>query len=316
MTKQALNFIFAGTPAFTLPCLDALLASKHHLQAIYTQPDRPAGRGRKLQASAVKEWAQTHQLPTYQPINFKDSQTVDELAALAPDVIVVIAYGLILPRSVLALPRLGCINVHASLLPRWRGASPIQQAILHGDQQTGVTIMQMDVGMDTGDMLTQVTCAIHHDDNATMLHDRLAQLAVAPLLRTLDELAAGTIRGVVQDEHLVTYAPKINKDDAAINWQQPAISIDQQIRAFNPWPITYTHVDSFVLRIHQARVINQSYAEPPGTVLSIDKQGMLVNTGHQALLVERVQFPGAKAMSIADWLNAGRHQLHVNLVLS
>ena len=177
---SSLNIVFAGTPAFTLPCLDALAASKHQLLAIYTQPDRPAGRGRKLQASAVKEWAEAHQLSLHQPLNFKQEETLNELASLAPDVLVVIAYGLILPREVLDLPRLGCINVHASLLPRWRGASPIQHAILHGDAETGVTIMQMDTGMDTGDMLAQVSCEIGNS-TAGELHDRLAQLAPPPL---------------------------------------------------------------------------------------------------------------------------------------
>lgn len=313
--KKSLTIVFAGTPAFTLPCLNALAASNHDLKAIYTQPDRPAGRGRKSQVSAVKEWAQKHHLPIYQPLNFKDSETIHEITALAPDIIVVIAYGLILPRSVLELPRLGCINVHASLLPRWRGASPIQQAILHGDQQTGVTIMRMDIGMDTGDMLTQATCPIHHDDNASTLHDRLAQLAVTPLLETLNKLATDGIHGIKQDALRVTYAPKINKEDAVIAWHQPALTIDQQIRAFYPWPIAYTHADDIIIRVHQAQVIEKDCSEPPGTVLSIDKHGMLVSTGHQALLIERIQFPGARAMSIADWMNARRHQLHVNLVL-
>lgn len=312
---SGLRIVFAGTPAFTLPCLDALADSKHTIQAVYTQPDRPAGRGRALQASAVKTWAQTHACPVYQPINFKDSQTVAELAALSPDVLVVIAYGLILPRAVLEIPRLGCINVHASLLPNWRGASPIQHAILHGDEQTGVTIMQMDVGMDTGDMLTQVTCPIHSSDTAHELHDRLAALAADPLLATLDSLSNGTAHPIKQDDTHATYAPKINKDAGAIDWHKPAIEIDRQIRAFNPWPIAYTHVSSDVLRIHQAQIVLQDTQHPPGTILSLDKKGMLVATGEHALLIERFQFPGAKAMSVSDWLNAGRSQLHINLVL-
>ena len=311
----ALNIVFAGTPAFALPCLDALATSKHRLQAVYTQPDRPAGRGRKLQASTVKEWALAHQLPIFQPLNFKQDEAINELAALAPDIMVVIAYGLILPRAVLGIPRLGCINVHASLLPRWRGASPIQQAILSGDAKTGVTIMQLDPGMDTGPMLTQISCEIATNDTADELHDRLSQLAVVPLLATLDALAAGQAHAEAQDNNLATHAPKIKKEDAAINWHRSAIDIDRQIRAFNPFPIAYTQAGDVTLRIHQARIVTQLHTQKPGTILSIDKQGMLVATGEQAILVERLQFPGAKSMSVADWLHAGRHQLYVNLVL-
>ncbi len=312
----SLNIVFAGTPAFTLACLDALDASHHTLSAVYTQPDRPAGRGRTLQASAVKTWAEAHQKPVYQPLHFKDQDTIAELAALKPDILVVIAYGLILPQAVLDLPRLGCINVHASLLPRWRGASPIQHAILHGDAQTGVTIMQMDAGMDTGTMLTQVSCPVQTDDTAESLHDRLAEMAAAPLLATLDALALGLAHAEQQNSALATYAPKIKKEDALIDWSQPAKVIDRKIRAYHPWPIAHTHINEQVLRIHQARVeAHLSTAESPGTVLSIDKHGMLVETGSQALRIERIQFSGAKAMSVSDWLNAGRTQLHINAIL-
>ena len=311
---ESLKIVFAGTPAFTLPCLNALITSKHQLKAIYTQPDRPAGRGRKLQASAVKEWAELHQLPVIQPLHFKQNETVNELAAFAPDLMIVIAYGLILPRLVLELPRFGCINVHASLLPRWRGASPIQQAILHGDAETGVAIMQMDAGMDTGGMITRVHCTIG-SDTAGELHDRLAQMAVVPFLETLDAIATGRAIALDQNNDLATYAPKINKEDALINWRKPAIEIDRQIRAFNPWPIAFTHVGDMILRIHQAHIVSSTHSQPPGTILSIDKNGLLVAAGEQALLVKRLQFPGGKAMSVADWLHAGRDQLHVNLIL-
>lgn len=311
---KSLNIVFAGTPAFALPCLDALATSKHQLQAIYTQPDRPAGRGRKLQASAVKEWAEAHNLPVFQPLNFKQEGAIHELASIAPDVMVVIAYGLILPQAVLELPRFGCINVHASLLPRWRGASPIQQAILHGDSETGITIMQLDAGMDTGPMLARIPCTTAND-TAGELHDRLSQLAAPPLLATLDAIAAGQAHAVAQDNHLATHAPKIKKEDAAINWHHPAAKIDRQIRAFNPWPIAYTQAGNNTLRIHQARVSTQSHTKKPGTILSIDKEGMLVATGEQALLIERLQFPGAKTMCVADWLHAGRQQLYIDLVL-
>lgn len=309
-----LKIVFAGTPEFGLPCLDALHQSPHQLVAVYTQPDRPAGRGRHLQPSAVKTWAMTHHVPVYQPLHFKQQETIDALAALSPDLLIVIAYGLILPKAVLTIPRLGCINVHASLLPRWRGASPIQQAILHGDKQTGVTIMQMDVGMDTGDMLMKVSCDIG-TLSAGQLHDRLATLSVKPLLTTVDTLAQGTAKGDKQVNEQATYAAKISKEAALIAWQQPAVSIEQQIRAYNPWPIAYTLAQQSTLRIYQAKVIATSTTQTPGTILSLDKQGILVATGDGALLIERLQFPGKKPMLVADWLNANREQLSVGMVL-
>lgn len=311
-----LNIVFAGTPEFGLPCLNALLHSTHHIQAIYTQPDRPAGRGRKLQASAVKEWALNHQIPVYQPLNFKNPETIAELAALKPDVMVVIAYGLILPKAVLEIPRLGCINVHASLLPRWRGASPIQSAILHGDTESGVTIMQMDAGMDTGAMLRKITCPISTTETAQSLHDSLAKISAQPLLQTLDELASQSAKPEIQNNELATYASKINKEDAHINWQQTAVEIDRKIRAFKPWPIAYTHLNEEILRIHQAQVVALPFSQPPGTVVNIDKKGMLVATGEQGVLVQRIQFPGAKVISIADWLNSSKSQVHAGFVFS
>lgn len=305
-----LNIIFAGTPAFGLPCLDALLHSTHHLQAIYTQPDRPAGRGRKLQASAVKEWAVQQKIPVYQPLHFKSPETIADLAALKPDVMVVIAYGLILPKAVLEIPRLGCINVHASLLPRWRGASPIQHAILHGDRESGVTIMQMDVGLDTGNMLSKVACPITPADTANSLHDKLAQIAAPPLLKTLNDLDQNKAHPEIQNNELATYAGKVNKEDALINWQQTAIEIDRKVRAFNPWPIAYTTFSGNILRIHQTKVVAIQGSHPPGTVTEMDKKGMLVATGNQGLLVEKLQLPGGKVISVADWLNSSKLQIH------
>lgn len=310
-----LNIVFAGTPEFGLPCLEALLASEHHIQAIYTQPDRPAGRGRKLQASAVKQWAVAHNIAVYQPVNFKTPEAIAELAALKPDLLVVIAYGLILPRAVLDIPRLGCVNVHASLLPRWRGASPIQSAILHGDSETGVTIMQMDVGMDTGDMLKKAYCPITPTDTASSLHDKLAQCSAEPLLSVLALMSSNQATPEQQNNDAVTYAGKINKDDAQIQWQNKACAIDCMIRAFNPWPIAFTALGDDVLRIHQAHVIQQDSVAVPGTIISIDKKGILVATGEHCLLVEKIQFPGAKAITVADYLNSGKTQLYTGLVL-
>ncbi len=309
-----MKIIFAGTPSFALPCLNALLDSKHQLVAVYTQPDRPAGRGQKLQASPVKEWALSHHLPVRQPLHFKEQKSIDELASFTPDVMVVIAYGLILPQSVLHLPRFGCINVHASLLPRWRGASPIQQAILHGDEHTGVTIMQMEQGLDTGPILQKVTCQIGQQ-TAGELHDCLADLAISPLLKTLDDLSNGETKPEVQNENLATYAPKILKNDALINWQQPAEIIARQIPAFHPWPIAHTKINDSTLRIFDAIVIPDTYKEPPGTILSIDKKGILVGTLEGALLIKYLQFPGSRAMSSEDWFHSGKSNqyLHVRL---
>lgn len=312
---NGLTVVFAGTPEFGLPCLDALIQSRHHLKAVYTQPDRPAGRGRKLQESPVKEWAINHQIPVYQPLNFKNQEAVDELSALKPDVMVVIAYGLILPKAVLEIPRLGCINVHASLLPRWRGASPIQHAILHGDAESGVTIMQMDVGLDTGPMLCKAACPVTSSDTAGSLHDKLAKMSVKPLLDVLEALASNSAQFELQNNELATYAGKINKEEARINWHQSAVEIDRKIRAFNPWPVAYTLAGELMLRIHQAKATDIMSTEMPGMVLNIDKNGMLVATNDNALLVEKIQFPGAKVISVRDWLNSGKTQLHTGLML-
>jgi len=310
-----MNIVFAGTPPFTLPCLKALHLSEHHISAIYTQPDRPAGRGRKLQQSAVKTWAEPLNIPIHQPQNFKTNDAIDTLAKLKPDLMVVIAYGLILPQAILDIPRFGCINVHASLLPKWRGASPIQHAILHGDNESGVTIMQMDAGMDTGAIYTQATCPIHSHDTSQQLHDRIAELAAQPLLTTIEAIAAQSAHPEQQNNSLATYAPKISKQDAAINWSKSALEIDRKIRAFTPWPICFTHVGDQAMRVFKSEVINQTTHKPPGTIIALDKCGMLVATGHGCLLIDSIQFPGGKPLSIADWLNANRPQLHLNLVL-
>jgi methionyl-tRNA formyltransferase len=311
-----LNIVFAGTPIFALPCLDALATSTHELRAIYTQPDRPAGRGHKLQPSAVKQWALTHQVPVHQPLNFKTPESIRELSLLEPDLLIVIAYGLILPRAVLDIPRFGCINVHASLLPRWRGASPIQQAILHGDVETGITIMQMDSGLDTGAMLARVSCPIEPHATAGHLHDQLSMLASTPLLNTPDAICSGTLVATAQTDELATYAPKINKEDAAIDWQLPAIVIDRQIRAYNPWPIAYTRMHQDTLRIHQARVILEHSAQVPGTLLAITKHGLQIATGEGILLIERLQYAGGKVISVADYLNARPNQLQLAMVFA
>lgn len=312
---RALRLVFAGTPEFGLPCLEALWNSTHQLVAVYTQPDRPTGRGQTTQFSPVKQWGLDHQLPVYQPLNFKDQQTIDQLTSLKPDVIVVIAYGLLLPEAVLKLAPFGCINVHSSLLPRWRGASPIQQAILHGDDVTGVTIMKMDIGLDTGPAFAESSVPVAPDDTAGSLHDKLAALAVTPLLATLDNLLTNQNNLSEQDDEQSTYAPKIKKEDAHIQWKLQAKVIERQIRAYSPWPIARTYGHGELIRIHQAHVLQGDSQALPGTVLSLDKQGMVVATGQDKLCVERVQFAGGKVMSVADWVNGGRAQSFMHLIL-
>lgn len=306
---MGLKIVFAGTPTFGLSCLEALNASSHQLIALYTQPDRPAGRGRKLEASAVKSWGIVHDLPVYQPVNFKEPGAVEALQQLQPDVMVVIAYGLLLPPVVLAIPRLGCINVHASLLPRWRGASPIQQAILQGDKTTGVTIMKMDKGLDTGDKLAEAACAIEPTETAGQLHDKLALLAVRPLLDTLDQLAAGLVKPEPQQHDKATYAGKILKEQALIDWHQPAEKIDQAIRAYSPWPIAYTTFNQTVLRVYQAQVEPGSCDALPGTVLAIERQGLLVATLSGRIRIQTLQFPGKKPINVAEWMNGHHDQI-------
>lgn len=310
-----MNIVFAGTPQFALPSLDAIFQSEHQLLAIYTQPDRPAGRGHKLQPSPIKLWALEHELPVYQPTNFKPQENINDLAALSPDIMIVIAYGLILPRSILEIPKYGCINVHASLLPQWRGASPIQHAILNNDTESGITIMQMDSGMDTGDILATISCPIEHQDTAGTLHDKLAQLAPTVLLNILNQITKEKLTPEPQNNAMATYAPKINKEDASIDWQQSAVHIDCQIRAFNPWPIAYTHANGETIRIHQARTLNTPCGEAPGTILAINKEGIQVATGQHVLLIETLQFAGGKVLKVADWLNAHYNKLHTNQVL-
>ena len=312
---SSLRVVFAGTPAFGIPCLEALLSSHHELIALYTQPDRPAGRGKTLQCSQVKTWGLAHQIPIYQPETFKLPDTYDTLLALAPDIMVVIAYGLLLPKRILAIPRLGCINVHASLLPRWRGASPIQHAILSQDTTTGITIMQMDAGMDTGDSLKTVTCAISPTDTTTSLQTRLSLLAPEPLLDTMDELANGRTKATPQCATSATYAPKINKQDARIDWHCSASVIDCLIRAYDPWPIAFSQINEHVFRVHKATVVTETSSKPPGTILAMSAAGMLVNTAEQALLIKTIQYPGGKPISIADVLNAKRTDLDVGMVL-
>lgn len=301
---QGLKIIFAGTPEFAASSLQALLDSEHDVLAVYTQPDRPAGRGRKLTASPVKALAQAHDLPVLQPVSLRDDAAQQTLADFQADVLVVVAYGLILPEPVLAAPRLGCVNVHASLLPRWRGAAPIQRAILSGDEQTGVTIMQMDAGLDTGDMLRKVTCPIVDTETAQSLHDKLAALGAGALCDTLGMLAAGMAVPEKQNDADSTYAEKLQKSEAEIDWTQSAQVLSRTVRAFNPWPVAFTRFGDKNLRIWFAQALNTKTDKTPGSVLAESREGIDVATGDGVLRVLQLQLPGGKALDAGQFLNA------------
>ncbi|MBS4688343.1 methionyl-tRNA formyltransferase [Aeromonas sobria] len=303
---KKLKLIFAGTPDFAARHLAALLSSDHEVVAVYTQPDKPAGRGQKLTASSVKELALTHNLPVYQPASLRTEEAQAELAALGADLMVVVAYGLILPKAVLDTPPLGCINVHGSLLPRWRGAAPIQRAIWAGDDETGVTIMQMDVGLDTGAMIRKVNCPISADDTSASLYDKLAELGPQALVDTINAIAAGETAADAQDDALANYAEKLSKEEARIDWSMDAVTIERCIRAFNPWPISWFEVADQTIKVWQAKVIASEHGQQPGTLLNADKQGIDIATGQGILRLLTLQPPGKKAMSVADLLNSRR----------
>ena len=303
----SLRIAFAGTPQFALPALQALLKSRHQVVGVLTQPDRPAGRGQQMRASPVKLLALDARLPLAQPSSLKTEESRAELTQWAADVLVVVAYGLILPPPVLALPRLGCVNIHGSLLPRWRGAAPIQRAILAGDAETGVTIMQLDAGLDTGPMLLERVRPIGSQDTAGDLHDALSELGAAALLEALDGLAAGTLKPRAQPADGVSYAPKIEKSEAPIDWSVSAIHLDRKIRAFNPWPVAETRFAGESLRVLQARIAEPMGAhEAPGTLLGIADDGLRVACGEGVLAVRELQRAGKRPVSARDFANAVR----------
>lgn len=310
---QALRLVFAGTPEFAAEHLKALLDTPHQIVAVYTQPDRPAGRGQKLMPSPVKQLALQHGLPVLQPPTLRDPAAQEELRALAPDLMVVVAYGLILPQAVLDIPRLGCINSHASLLPRWRGAAPIQRAVQAGDAESGVTVMQMEAGLDTGPMLLKVTTPITAGDTGGSLHDRLAQLGPQAVVQAIAGLAAGTLQGEVQDDALATYAHKLNKDEARIDWSRPADELERLVRAFNPWPICHSTLDGQPLKVLAAEPAEGR--GQPGQILDASKDGLTVACGEGALRLTRLQLPGGKPLAFADLYNSRREQFAPGLVL-
>ena len=299
-----LKVIFAGTPDFAAQHLHALLDAGINVVAVYTQPDRPAGRGKQLTASPVKLLAQQHQVPVFQPHSLKEAAAQEQLAALQADLMIVVAYGLLLPTAVLEAPRLGCINVHGSLLPRWRGAAPIQRAIWAGDEQTGITIMQMDEGLDTGDMLFKLACPIEPDDTSASLYDKLARLGPEGLLTTLEKLAQGQLQPEKQQDALANYARKLSKEEALIDWQLPAAQLERCIRAFNPWPFSYLVIQEQNVKIWQAQVLAESHTAIPGTVLRTGKEGIDVATAEGVLRLLRLHPPGKKPMQAHELLNS------------
>jgi len=298
------RIVFAGTPEFAAAILKALIPkAQYSIVAVYTQPDRPAGRGRKPTQSPVKELALQCGLPVRQPASLKDPEEIRRLAGLDSDLMVVVGYGQILPRAILDTPRQGCINVHASLLPRWRGAAPIQRAILAGDVETGVTIMRIVEALDAGPILCQSACTIGPNDTAAVLHDRLAELGAKCLLDTLDNILNGRVQPAPQDEQLVTHAPKIERAEAHLDWKEPAVQLARKVRAFNLKPVSYAELQGLEIRVWEAIAIDGATCQPPGTVLPTQHHCLDVATGEGLLRLLKVQLPGRRAVSAADFLN-------------
>jgi methionyl-tRNA formyltransferase len=301
--KNEKRIIFAGTPEFSVPSLLALINSKHTVCAVYTQPDRRAGRGRKLKASPIKVVALEHGIDVYQPVSLKDVETEAQLRALQPDLMIVVAYGLILPESVLKIPRLGCLNVHASLLPRWRGAAPIQRALLAGDTITGITLMQMDKGLDTGAILKKESCQILPDDTGQTLHDRLATLGGKLLADSLDNIE--NLPPTQQDNSQATYAKKLEKAEAQLDWQEPAIVLERKVRAFNPSLVAQAELFNQTLRLWAVQALpSPPITEPIGSVIRCQRDGIDVVTGEGVLRLLKVQRAGGKPITVGDFLNA------------
>lgn len=304
-----MRIVFAGTPDFAVPALTALLESDHQLVAVYTQPDRPSGRGRKLTASPVKQVAEQSGVAVYQPVSLREADAIQELKNLQPELMIVVAYGLILPSEVLEIPSKDCINIHASLLPRWRGAAPIQRAILSGDQQTGVTIMRMQVTLDTGPILLTRTMPIHQQ-SSDELFKQLAECGAEALMSVIPLIESATIQPQVQDDSLATYAKKISKEEARLDWQQPATVLARQIRGFNPWPVANTQLNDKTLKIWKAQEVIESTHNSelkPGQILSKSSKQFQVKASDGLLEILEVQLPGGKRLTASQFLNA--HQV-------
>ena len=314
--SDSLKIIFAGTPDFAAKHLEVLLNSPYQVVGVFTQPDRPAGRGKKLMPSPVKVLAEAHGLPIFQPESLRNAEQQQLVADLNADVMVVVAYGLILPAKVLGMPKLGCLNVHGSLLPAWRGAAPIQRALWAGDKVTGVTIMQMDVGLDTGDMLLKVSCPILPEDTSASLYDKLAGLGPHALLDSLHRLSKNTLVPEKQDDSLATYAHKLSKEEARINWNLPAVTLERCIRAFNPWPFSHFVISDQNIKVWRASAIASDKKSIPGTIISAEKSGIQVATSEGILNLEIMQPAGKKPMSAQDLLNSRQEWFTPGTVLN
>ena len=310
-----MRIVFAGTPGFAATHLEALLKANMDIVGVYTQPDRPAGRGKKLMASPVKQLAIENNIDVFQPANFKEQSDIDQLIDLKPDLMIVVAYGLLLPQSVLDIPTHGCINSHASLLPRWRGAAPIQRAIESGDLSTGVTVMQMEAGLDTGPMIQKVETPIMPSDTGGSLHDRLAAMGSEAVVNTVSKFENGPVLKEIQDDSQTCYARKLSKEEALINWHLPADVIVQKIRAFNPAPMCYTLLGDSRIRVLKAQLYPKNHYSIPGTVLSVNSLGIMVACKENAVVLEQVTIPGKKPMMVSDLLN-GKHPFVENYVLA
>ncbi len=305
--SKVLNIIFAGTPDFAASALKACIESKHKVVAVFTQPDRPAGRGRKIKFGPVKQLTVDAGIPIYQPLRLEQEQ-ISLIKDLQADVMLVSAYGLLLPKQVLTLPKLGCINIHASLLPKWRGAAPIQRSIIDGDQKSGLSIMQMEEGLDTGPVLQQFECDIKDCDTGSILHDRLASMAASEIVSCLENLHMGKLIPQLQDESQTSYAKKITKQETNIDWHQSATEIERKVRAFNAWPVAYTYLDQLRIRIWQVEHNNEVGYETnnraPGSVLVSEKKNIDVVTGKGVLKIITLQLAGGKVISAQDFINA------------
>ena len=318
-----LNIIFAGTPDFAAQHLAALIEAKHNIVAVYCPPDKPAGRGKKLTACATKLLALEHEITVEQPVNFKSEEAQQQLAQYKADIMVVVAYGLLLPEVILNTPRLGCVNVHGSILPKWRGAAPIQRSLEAGDEKTGVTIMQMDKGLDTGDMILKAECAIEASDTSASLYEKLAKLGPTALVKTIELMSKSDFQAsehnIAQDNVQATYAHKLDKAEAELDWQLSATELDRKIRAYIPWPVAQFTLAESESKSHKIRVWQASVQEyhgeaPFGTIIKTDKQGVVVATSSGALCLEVIQLPGKKALAVkdilngrSDWFTVGSH---------
>ena len=314
-TTKPLNIIFAGTPDFAAKHLKALIDSNHNVIAVFSQPDRPAGRGNKLKASPVKQLAIKNNLPVYQPTTLKTIENQQVIANLNADIMIVVAYGLILPQAVLDMPKLGCLNVHGSLLPKWRGAAPIQRACWAGDSETGITIMQMDAGLDTGDMLYKLACPIEPSDTSATLYEKLAKLGPQALLETLTLMNQGKIKPEKQQQSQATYAEKLSKQEAKLDWNLSAIQLERCVRAFNPWPVSYFEVNGEPIKVWQAQVMATQHNQPVGTILQADKKGICIATSDGSLNMTILQPAGKKPMSAQDLLNSRKSWFEVGKIL-